>query len=50
MSGGDERRSSDSTIKLFRKTIKSGVRMRWLIENNNTAIMGDLKDYRWMPV
>jgi len=49
LSGADERRADNEAIKLYRKTVKSGIKTRWLIENGNTNVIGDLNNYRWMP-
>ncbi len=48
-SGGDERRANNETIKLYGDAVNSGIKIRWLIEDGNTSVMGDLDNYRWMP-
>ena len=48
-SGCDERRSSDQVVEKLRAMRKSGIKMRSLIRNQDTYIMGGIEEYRWMP-
>lgn len=47
-SGADERRSPQQVIDKFIQMKKGGIRMRSLINEGDTHIMGSLNDYRWM--
>jgi DNA-binding XRE family transcriptional regulator len=47
-SGSDETRSPPQIIKKFREMRADGIRMRSLIKNGDTFIMGNIDEYRWM--
>jgi len=48
-SGSDEKRSPPEVIQKFNELRSCGIKMRSLINYGDTFIMGDLKEYRWMP-
>ena len=48
-SGSDERRSPPEVIEKFRAMRRSGIRMRSLVKDGDTYLMGNLHEYRWMP-
>lgn len=45
----DDRMSPKSVNDMYRKMRKTGIKMRQLIEEGNTHIMGPLKEYRCIP-
>ncbi|MEZ5918875.1 MAG: helix-turn-helix domain-containing protein [Alphaproteobacteria bacterium] len=47
-SASDESRSSRFVIEKFRAMRKSGIRMRSLVQDQDTFLMGPLEEYRWM--
>ncbi|MCB9980703.1 MAG: helix-turn-helix transcriptional regulator [Rhodospirillales bacterium] len=47
--GASERRSTDEIIRKSMEIRQSGIKTRFLIENNDTHILGPLEEYRWMP-
>lgn len=47
-SGADERKSSTEAITRFNHIRKLGIKMRSLIPDQNTIIMGELDEYRWL--
>ena len=47
--GASEDRANEEIIDEAKKIKAAGIDMRLLIRNNDTHIMGDLSDYRWMP-
>lgn len=47
-SASDERRSPDVVINKFNAMRVSGIKMRSLIKDQDTYIMGELDEYRWM--
>lgn len=46
--GVDEKKSSQAIIQKRKEMIKDGVQSKYLIEEGNSYILGDLKDYRWI--
>lgn len=46
---GDNTLSPPEVVEGFRKLRKSGVRIREMVEENNTYLMGPERDYRWIP-
>lgn len=48
-SASDETRSSNQVVNKLNIMRKEGIKMRSLIKNNDTYIMGPLREYRWMP-
>lgn len=46
---GDDRMSPPDVNDRWRKVRNSGIRMRQLVEDGNTYLMGPLKEYRYMP-
>ncbi len=47
-SAADERRSPPQVIEKLRSLRRSGVKMRSLVKDNDTYLMGDLHEYRWI--
>jgi transcriptional regulator with XRE-family HTH domain len=47
--GADQARSSDEILKKFIAIKEAGGQSRYLIKNNDTYIMEELSQYRWMP-
>lgn len=47
-SGADERRSPTYIIEKFRFLLRNNIQMRSLIKSNDTYIMGNLENYRWL--
>ena len=47
--GSDERRSTDNVNKKLVRMRKTGIRMRSLIAENNSHILGPLDEYRTIP-
>ena len=47
-SAADDRRSPPAVIEKFRAMRRSGIRMRSLVRDKDTYLMGDVADYRWM--
>ncbi|TAH32676.1 MAG: XRE family transcriptional regulator [Alphaproteobacteria bacterium] len=47
-SSASEKRSTDEVIEKTRLLRKKGIKMRFLLEEGDTYIMGDLSEYRWM--
>lgn len=47
-SASDERRSPQIVIDKFNAMRKAGIKMRSLIKDQDTHIMGQLEEYRWM--
>jgi hypothetical protein len=45
----DQKRSSEEAIRKFIAIKEAGVKSRYLLRNNDTHIMEDLSQYRWMP-
>ncbi|AGH98351.1 helix-turn-helix transcriptional regulator [Micavibrio aeruginosavorus] len=48
-SGSDETRSPPEVIEKLRAIRRSGIRMRSLVMENDTYLMGSLGEYRYMP-
>ena len=48
LSGADETRSSNEVTQRTREMLKKGILMRFLIRENDTHIMGNIQQYRWM--
>jgi transcriptional regulator with XRE-family HTH domain len=46
--GADERKSGPDIIESKRRLLKADVKSRYLIEQGNYYILGELKDYRWL--
>ncbi len=45
----DDRVSPPSVNNLYRKMIKSGIKIRQLVEDGNSYLLGALEDYRYVP-
>lgn len=48
LSGADETRSSNEVTQKTKEMLKKGILMRFLIRENDTHIMGNIQQYRWM--
>nr|MBI1231935.1 hypothetical protein [Cytophagales bacterium] len=48
-SGSDESLSPSTVIEKNKNMANIGIKMRSLIKNGDTYVMGDLGSYRWMP-
>jgi transcriptional regulator with XRE-family HTH domain len=49
ISCSDDRKSPSTVNDAYRRMRKAGIKMRQLIEEGNTYLMGDSKEYRYMP-
>lgn len=49
LSGSDERRCTEEVIQKTRAIRKDDVKMRSLIKDGDTFLMGPREEYRWMP-
>ncbi len=47
--GSDERRSPPEVIEQFKRMRRAGIKMRSLILQGDTYVMGALEEYRWIP-
>jgi transcriptional regulator with XRE-family HTH domain len=47
-SAADDSRSPPVVIEKFRAMRRSGIRMRSLVKDKDTYLMGDVSEYRWM--
>jgi DNA-binding XRE family transcriptional regulator len=47
-SAADERRSSDEVIQKVNQMRNAGIKMRALVKDGDTYLMGPLQEYRWM--
>jgi DNA-binding XRE family transcriptional regulator len=45
----DDTKSSPETIEKYKAMRKDGIRMRQIVEEDNTYLMGYENEYRWMP-
>lgn len=48
LSGADEKRSTPEVTEKTRAMRRSGIQMRFLVEEENTHLMGALDEYRWL--
>lgn len=48
LSGADERRSTPEVTEKTRAMRRSGIRMRFLVQDKNTFLMGPPDEYRWL--
>jgi transcriptional regulator with XRE-family HTH domain len=47
--GGDNRVSPPPVVEAFRRLRQAGVRIREMVQEGNTFLMGPESDYRWIP-
>ncbi len=47
--GGNNRVSPPPVVEGFRRLKNEGIRIREIVEEGNDYLMGDEKDYRWIP-
>lgn len=45
----DDRKNSDVVTDAYRRARKAGIRMRFLVEEDNTFLMGKPDEYRYIP-
>lgn len=46
---GDEKKSPEAVVQRIRKIRNAGIKMRVMVEDGNTFLMGPLKEYRYIP-